>query len=68
MEYHNDQERGDRLISPSSSQMLYDRASSIDKKLKIYPGLYHEILNEQERHEVLADIANWLEMRQKPQA
>jgi acylglycerol lipase len=59
---------GDRLISPSSSQMLYDRASSIDKKLKIYPGLYHEILNEPERHEVLADIANWLEMRQKPQA
>jgi acylglycerol lipase len=57
---------GDRFISPSSSQMLYDTASSVDKKRQVYPGLYHEILNEPEQRAVLADIANWLEMRQKP--
>jgi alpha-beta hydrolase superfamily lysophospholipase len=58
---------GDRLINPKSSQMLFDQARSLDKNLKFYPGLYHEILNEPERREVLADITNWLERRQRLQ-
>jgi acylglycerol lipase len=37
--------------------------SSADKTLKLYEGLYHEILNEPERETVLADIVGWLDER-----
>ncbi len=49
------------MIDPSGAQMLYDRVSSEDKTLKIYDGLYHEVLNEPEREKVLGDIESWLE-------
>jgi alpha-beta hydrolase superfamily lysophospholipase len=32
-------------------------------ELKRYPGLRHEVLNEPEREQVLADIATWIEKR-----
>ena len=51
----------DRLVDPSGAQMLYDKASSEDKTLKIYEGLYHEVFNEPERDRVLKDVENWLE-------
>jgi len=51
----------DALVDPSGAQMLYDRVSSEDKTLKIYEGLYHEVLNEPEREQVLGDIESWLE-------
>ena len=51
----------DALVDPSGAQMLYDRVSSEDKTLKIYDGLYHEVLNEPEREQVLGDIESWLE-------
>lgn len=50
----------DRLTPPAGSQLLYDKASSADKRLKIYPGLYHEIHNEPEQKAVLKDIVDWL--------
>lgn len=50
----------DELTSPDGSQRLYDRAGSVDKTLKIYNGLAHEILNEPERALVVEDIASWL--------
>ena len=53
----------DILVEPSGAQMLYDKASSEDKTLKIYEGLYHEIFNEPEREMVLEDVENWLESR-----
>jgi alpha-beta hydrolase superfamily lysophospholipase len=51
----------DRLVEPSGAQMLYEKAGSTDKILKIYPELYHEVLNEPERELVLSDIESWLE-------
>ncbi len=36
---------------------------SSDKTLKLYEGLYHEILNEPERLQVLADVVEWLDAR-----
>lgn len=51
----------DSLVEPSGAQMLYDKASSADKTLKIYDGLYHEVFNEPERDQVLADVEAWLE-------
>ena len=50
----------DKLVDPSGSQMLYDKASSIDKTIKIYQGLYHEVFNEPERNRVLKDVEVWL--------
>jgi acylglycerol lipase len=53
----------DRLCPPSGSGMLAQRIGSQDKTVKAYDGLYHEILNEPERDEVLADIRGWLSAR-----
>jgi len=58
----------DALVSPDSSRALYERARSGDRTLRLYDGLYHEIMNEPERDEVLADIAAWLDARTEPRA
>ncbi len=50
----------DKLVDPDGAQILYERAASKDKTLKIYEGLYHEIFNEPERGRVFTDIENWL--------
>jgi alpha-beta hydrolase superfamily lysophospholipase len=54
---------GDKLTSPGGSKLVYDAASSDDKTLEIYDGLYHEILNEPEQDRVIADIVAWLDDR-----
>ena len=53
----------DRLVDPDGAQILYERASSKDKTLKIYDGLYHEIFNEPEHPQVLQDVEDWLAAR-----
>ncbi|HIJ58672.1 MAG TPA: alpha/beta hydrolase, partial [Deltaproteobacteria bacterium] len=55
----------DRLVDPDGAQMLHDTVGSLDKTLKIYDGLYHEIFNEPEHHKVLGDVEAWLESRHK---
>ncbi len=54
---------GDKIVDPSGAQSLHDTASSTDKTLKMYPGLYHEIFNEPERAQVLQDVQAWLAAR-----
>jgi alpha-beta hydrolase superfamily lysophospholipase len=51
----------DLLADPEGSRQLYDRAESGDKVLRLYEGLYHEILNEPERAQVLTDMVEWLD-------
>lgn len=51
----------DRLVDPEGSKQLYARAQSTDKTLKLYEGLYHEVLNEPEKEQVMADMLAWLE-------
>jgi acylglycerol lipase len=53
----------DRLVPIAGSEMVVDRAGSEDKTFKRYDGLFHEILNEPERQQVLDDIAEWLDAR-----
>ncbi len=53
----------DRLGEPEGSRLLYDRAGSKDKTLKLYQGFYHEIFNEPEREQVLSDMESWLAAR-----
>ncbi len=50
----------DRIITPGSSERIFQAVASSDKTLKIWPGLRHEILNEPEKQEVLAVLLDWL--------
>ena len=54
---------GDQIVTPDSSKHFYDHISSTDKQLKIYEGLYHEILNEPEKNTVIEDIHLWIKAR-----
>lgn len=51
----------DRLVPLSASRLVHDRVSSPDRTLRLYEGLYHEVFNEPERDQVLADLCDWLE-------
>jgi alpha-beta hydrolase superfamily lysophospholipase len=53
----------DRLTPIAGSEMVVANAASEDKTFKRYDGLFHEILNEPERQQVLDDIAAWLDER-----
>ncbi len=50
----------DKLVDPAGAQMLYDKASSKDKTIRVYEGLHHEVFNEPERARVLKDVETWL--------
>jgi alpha-beta hydrolase superfamily lysophospholipase len=54
---------GDKLVPFRGSVQLNEVAASTDKTLKLYEGLYHEVLNEPERDQVIADIVAWLDAR-----
>jgi alpha-beta hydrolase superfamily lysophospholipase len=56
----------DLLAAPESSTLLHERISSADKQLVVYQGLYHEILNEPEKQQVLTTILKWLEQHGEP--
>lgn len=51
----------DKIIDYRLSEKFYKEAASADKEIKIYQGLYHEILNEPEKEMAKADILQWLE-------
>jgi acylglycerol lipase len=51
----------DELVPLAASRLVDELAGSEDKTLKIYEGLHHEILNEPEQDQVIADIAAWLD-------
>ena len=53
----------DRVTPPDGSKELYTRASSTDKTLKLYEGLYHDLLHEPEKDRVARDIASWIARR-----
>jgi alpha-beta hydrolase superfamily lysophospholipase len=50
----------DKLVDPGGARMLYDNARSMDKTIRLYEGLYHEVFNEPERAKVLKDVETWL--------
>jgi acylglycerol lipase len=51
----------DRIVPTAGSEMLRDRLGSKDLTVTPYEGLYHEILNEPERDQVIAQLADWLD-------
>src|SRR5439155_26529788 len=55
----------DVITPPEGSRELVRRAKSADKTLKIYDGLYHDLLHEPEKAQVMADVAAWMDARVK---
>ncbi|KAK9091412.1 hypothetical protein Sjap_024589 [Stephania japonica] len=53
----------DAVTDPEASMKLYEEASSIDKSIKLYPNLLHDILFEPEHRIVEKDIIDWLNSR-----
>ena len=53
----------DPLTKCEASELLYSKSKCTDKTLKIYPGAYHELINEINKEEVLQDIYSWIEER-----
>lgn len=51
----------DWVVTPSGAEDFVRDAGSPDKTLKMYPGLYHDLLHEPEREEVLSDLAAWID-------
>ena len=56
---------GDKIISYLGCEEFYKKILIEDKKLKLFPGLYHEMFNEVEkdRTEVLGEVSAWLKPR-----
>lgn len=52
----------DMIALKEGSEMLYEKIGSSDKTLKIFPGLYHETMNEEpgKKEEVLNLVKEWL--------
>jgi len=53
----------DVICNPRGSKHLMEHARSVDKTLKIYPGLYHELLNEKEAPAIMQEIGEWFTNR-----
>ena len=50
----------DPIAHPGRGREVFERLGSADKRLEVYPGLFHEVLNEVERAQVLRDLLDWL--------
>jgi acylglycerol lipase len=53
----------DRVTHPEGSRAFHERAASSDKTLRLYEGLYHGLLEETEKDQVVSDILSWVESR-----
>jgi lysophospholipase len=54
---------GDGIVDPLTTQEFFKTIASPDKTLKLYDGLYHELLNEPEKNNLLTEIAAWVSAR-----
>ncbi|MCX7172580.1 MAG: lysophospholipase [Proteobacteria bacterium] len=54
---------GDRLTDPRATEEFHGVAGGGDKSVKLYPGQFHEILNETDPAPVLRDIVEWIDRR-----
>jgi alpha-beta hydrolase superfamily lysophospholipase len=59
--------RDDRIVDPAGSQRFFAHATAPERAFCLYPGMYHEILNEVDREKVFADIDSWLSGRMDAQ-
>lgn len=50
----------DRISSQTGTSRFYENCASVDKKLVLYEGLYHEVYNEIGKEKPLNDLKNWV--------
>jgi alpha-beta hydrolase superfamily lysophospholipase len=53
----------DRLAPAAGSQLVHDGVASPDRTLRLCDGLWHEVMNEPERDEILDEIVGWISDR-----
>jgi len=53
----------DKVTSPKASEEFFNKLKVNDKQLKIYPGFFHEALNETGKQDVYEDVVHWLKER-----
>ena len=53
----------DELSLPDNSRVVYEGIASTDKTLRVFDGVRHEIYNEPEKDEVMAEVGAWLASR-----
>jgi acylglycerol lipase len=53
----------DQTADPQGTIDFVEEAASADKTLKLYNGLYHELLNEMERDSVIDTVCDWMDAR-----
>jgi acylglycerol lipase len=53
----------DKATSPAGSQLFHDTVGSKDKTLKLYPGYFHDLLNDIGKESVIKDIKEWIAKR-----
>ncbi|CBI36239.3 unnamed protein product, partial [Vitis vinifera] len=56
----------DGVTCPTSSKLLYEKASSEDKALKLYEGMYHSLIQgepDENANLVLKDMREWIDER-----
>ncbi len=55
----------DQVVDPAASRAFFEALPGPDKTFKIYPGLYHEVLNEPSREAIYNEILTWIQKRCK---
>lgn len=53
----------DKATRPSGSELFYEAAGSRDKTLKLYEGHFHDLLNDLNKEQVMADVIAWIDGR-----
>jgi lysophospholipase len=53
----------DLIVDPAAPQGWLQRVGSSDKTIRMFPDHYHELLNEIDWSNTLADLLDWLEQR-----
>ena len=53
----------DPVLDPDGSKQIHEKLQVVDKKLKIWEGMYHEIFNEIERNSVFDYAYEWIQPR-----
>lgn len=53
----------DMVTDPDGSRRLHREASSVDKSIRLYDGLLHDLLIEPEKEQIMGDIVDWLRPR-----
>lgn len=51
---------GDKVTDVNATREFYDGLRSVDKEIKLYPKLYHELFREVEKEKIQGDVLSWV--------